>query len=428
MKRILAMLLCGAMLLSCAACGSSNSELEPEPDPVQTEDQGGGEEEPSLEGYGGPSYGGYIRDFNYSLSGDYELKQRSDSRLELNDFDLGVGVKFHDDLEYSNDVITGAILLSDQNNSFQTIRGVTDEVRDINNYYTNDEMMDEFFQEYALGDFELLYGESPIYYDYDYAMVEGSALSRIMGSISSNSYDLRISGTFHNSTYVNGMTGYVLKFTYCPVDGEVQSGIWDRSGLDTYASERKEPFGISSKNRIVRDHDYAVVGNYDIQEKDNLWNFSDSNKRVGLKFPGGMEFSNALISDAVLVSDMRNGYVVARNMTSEYLDYPSSDEEFHFYLLENYLLEDFSELYEPAEALGAIRFKYYDADSGILCTGESRVQSENYDINVRTDLFIKETNDGRSYTVLTRYSPYGAIGYEEVRDTVRAIQMSPYKG
>ncbi len=435
MKRFLTLLLGICMLMNLSACGDSEA-ADPvvEEDPVVAETPAA-ENTPSSEALTGSEMGYWdsnIRDFDYTLSGNCDANLRDDGKIELRDYDLGVGINFPGDLEYSNDVVPGALLISDLNNSFQVIRSVTDEVHDIDNYGTPVEMMADFFDEYALGDFELLFGESGIYYGYDDLEVESgsSALAIISGSIISNNYDMMIRGTFHSSAYVNGMTGYVVKFTYCPTDGEEESGIWGRNGLDTMACERKVDFGMGDKNNWEIDHPYEIDGKYDIEKTEgNLWQFTDGNKRVGLKFPEGLDFSNMLIPDAVLVSDLHNAYVVARNMTSEYLDYDYTDEEFQLHLLENYLLEDFITLYEQPEQLGALRYKYYDSDSNILCTAETRIQSESFDINVRTDLLAKELQSGQwCVAILTRYSPYGSLNHSEIWNDVRIVYMEPYKG
>ncbi len=373
-----------------------------------------------------------IRNLSCSVSGNYELKKRDDGRISFRDFDSGIGADFPNDLDYSNELIPGVLVLNDQKNSFMVIRSVTNDVHEIGNYRTPDEMLEDFFEEYFLADFELLFGETGEMQDYEEAEIDtsGSGLAQANVKVVSKNYDLAAYGTFHSSSYVNGVTGYVVKFCFRPSDGRKESRIWGRAGIDSMACERKVSFGMSGKNNRVKKHRYDVDGKYQLKkDKEGNWTFTDSNKQIGLKFPKNLETSNQLISDAVLVSDQQNGYVVARNMTSEYLDYDGSDEDFQRYLLDHILTEDFSVLYGPAARVGEMRFKYYDSTSEILCTGETRIQNGGYDINVRTDLLAHKLDSGTwCIAVLTRYSPYGELGHREIRNDTRILYMEPAKG
>ncbi len=409
-KKLLAMALCICMIFSFSSC-------------IVIE-VGGGNDGPDE-----PSTKNEIRDITYSMTGNYDLKEREDGKYEFKDYELGVGVNFPTDLEYSNDVITGALLLGDGKNSFMTVRGVTDEVHNVDVYTSYDWLLSSFFEDYFMSDFAALFGETGELYDYEEVDVDGttSVVAKANAKIRSDHYELDAYATFHSSSYVNGNTGFVVKFCVRP-SGTKSSGIWGRDGIDTYACERKIFFGDSSKNKWTNDHRYEMSGAYSLDRDGDNWKFSDDTKRVGLKFPDNLEVSNTLISDAVLVSDQNNGYVVARNMTSEYFDYELNNEGFMMYVFENYLLDDFEVLYDSVMEEGKLLFKYY-TDSNILCTAEARVRGENFDINVRTDLLGVQVKSGVwTYVVLTRYSPYGALGYEEVRDEVRAVYMTPNKG
>ncbi len=415
MKKIAAVLLCLCMILGCCAC--SNADVE---------DSSHGE----AGGNAGTGQQGTAQQFSWTVSGNYDVKTRDDGRLSLLDYDLGVGAHFPDGLEYSNDVIPGTLVISDLGSSYLVVRSVTDEVHAVDNDRSPEKMMRDFFDEYGPRDFEVLYGEANQGIDFEPLEASGSALARASAIVSGKKQDVAVHCVLHSSLCVNGITGYVLKFTYCPVDAKDGSGVWDREGVDTYACDRKQAFGIEGMNSYAVDHRYEVSGTYSLDKTDDGdWKFTDEQKRVGLRFPEELELSNTLIPDAVLVGDENNGYVVARNMTSEYLDYNGGAEDFQRYLLENYLLEDFSTLYDPAVRIGEVRFRYYGVDSDIICTGEARVQTDDFDINVRTDLLTKEVEKGViCYAVLTRYSPYGALGYAEVRNDVRIVYMTPAKG
>ncbi len=394
----------------------------------------------------GPAKNTVIRDFDYDIDGDFNILIMDDGRLSFRDYDRNIGVNFPDDLEYSNTVIPGAVMLSDENNSFMVVRNVTWEIDSVYNNALPEELLENLFDEYGLGDYRLLYGEENTSCNYKTASVAGSStrIAAANATLKSKNYQISAFATIHTSTYSDGDVHYILKIAYCPSNGKSASGIWSRNGIATLSARRSKSTSSNNnttntsnqnskiKNQKVKNHDYAVDGNFEFENlSNNMFRFMDYDKRIGLKLAIGMEYSNTMLYDAVLGSDMKNGYVVARNMTSEFMDYYGGPEEFQEYLLDNYILDDFAVLYGMSESVGDIKISYSkSANTEIMCIADVRIQNKDYDIIAHTDVLAHPMTDTGNivYGVLTRYYPYGADGHKDVRSNTRIVYLNPARG
>lgn len=147
---------------------------------------------------------------------------------------------------------------------------------------------------------------------------------------------------------------------------------------------------------------YDLSGSYDLlYNDDGTCTLYDYDYDVSTTFPDWMNASNTFLSGALLVGDGTTGFVITRNVNTEFFNYTGSAEDFVTDYIYSVVLEDFAALYGECSYMGDITINNNPSARNGLVHAKFPVSNDSYDMYANV-LISSLTADGGDLIVVAR--------------------------